>query len=47
MLTVGDNFPEFALQAVVGLEKGKEFQEITHQSHPDRWKVLFVWPVRP
>jgi len=25
MLTVGDRFPEFALQGVVSLEKGKEF----------------------
>jgi alkyl hydroperoxide reductase subunit AhpC len=45
MLTVGDKFPEFRLQAVVSLEKGKEFQEITHASHPGRWKVVFLWPM--
>ncbi len=45
MLTVGDRFPEFRLQAVVGLEKGKEFQEITHASHPGQWKVVFLWPM--
>ena len=45
MLTVGDKFPEFRLQAVVGLEKGKEFQEITHASHPGQWKVVFLWPM--
>ena len=45
MLTVGDKFPEFRLQAVVSLEKGKEFREITHESHPGRWKVVFLWPM--
>ncbi len=35
MLTVGDQFPEYALQAAVSLDKGREFQEITHQSYPD------------
>ena len=29
MLTVGDQFPECALQAAVSLDKGREFQEIT------------------
>jgi peroxiredoxin (alkyl hydroperoxide reductase subunit C) len=45
MLTVGDRFPEFRLQAVTSLEKGKEFQEITHESFPGRWKVIFFWPM--
>jgi lipoyl-dependent peroxiredoxin subunit C len=45
MLTVGDKVPEFALQAVVSLEKGKEFREITHASHPGKWTVLFFWPM--
>jgi len=45
MLTVGDRFPEFRLQAVVSLEKGKEFQEITHASHPGQWRVVFLWPM--
>jgi len=45
MLTVGDTFPRFALQAAVSLERGKEFQEITDQSHPGRWKVVFYWPM--
>ena len=45
MLTVGDKFPEFRLQAVVSLEKGKEFREVTHESHPGRWKVVFLWPM--
>ena len=45
MLTVGDKLPAFSLQAVVGLEPGREFQEITDRSHADRWKVLFLWPM--
>ena len=45
MLTVGDKFPEFALQAAVSLEKGEEFQEITGESYPGRWKVVFFWPM--
>jgi alkyl hydroperoxide reductase subunit AhpC len=45
MLTVGDKLPEFKLQATVSLEKGKEFQEITHASYPGKWTVLFLWPL--
>ena len=45
MLTVGDRFPEFRLQAAVGLEKGREFQEITQDSFPGKWKVVFLWPM--
>jgi len=45
MLTVGDQFPEFALLAAVSLEKGREFQEISHQSYPGQWMVVFFWPM--
>jgi alkyl hydroperoxide reductase subunit AhpC len=45
MLTVGDKFPQFRLQAAVSLEKAKEFQEVTEQSHPEKWKVVFLWPM--
>src|SRR5215510_11287046 len=45
MLTVGDRFPEFALQGVVSLDKGREFQEISHESHPGKWRVAFLWPM--
>jgi alkyl hydroperoxide reductase subunit AhpC len=45
MLTVGDKFPEFDLQAVVSLEHGKEFQKITGQSFPKKWLVVFAWPM--
>ena len=45
MLTVGDRFPDFSLKAVVSLEPGKEFTELTNQSHPDKWRVVFFWPM--
>jgi lipoyl-dependent peroxiredoxin subunit C len=45
MLTVGDRFPAFALQSVVGLDVGKEFEEITGESFPGKWKVVFFWPM--
>jgi peroxiredoxin (alkyl hydroperoxide reductase subunit C) len=45
MLTVGEKFPSFKLSAVVSLEKGKEFQEITESAHPGKWKVIFFWPM--
>jgi peroxiredoxin (alkyl hydroperoxide reductase subunit C) len=45
MLTVGDRFPQFRLQAVVSLEKGKEFQEITDETYRGKWQVVFFWPM--
>jgi peroxiredoxin (alkyl hydroperoxide reductase subunit C) len=45
MLTVGDRFPEFRLQAAVSLDKGKEFQEITHETYRGKWQVMFFWPM--
>jgi len=45
MLTVGDRFPEYALQGVVSLEPGQEFQVFTQDSQPGRWRVVFYWPM--
>lgn len=45
MLTVGNKLPEFALKAVTSLDAGKEFSDVTHQSFPNRWLVLFAWPM--
>jgi peroxiredoxin (alkyl hydroperoxide reductase subunit C) len=45
MKTVTDTFPKFSLEAVVSLEKGKEFQRITDESFPGKWKVVFFWPM--
>jgi len=45
MLTVGDRLPEFKLQSVVSLDRGKEFQEITSSTFEGQWLVLFYWPM--
>lgn len=45
MLSVGQTFPAFRLQAVVATLPGKEFQEIDDKSYPDKWKVVFFWPM--
>jgi len=44
MLGVGDKFPQFAVKATVDITKGKEFQTITDQDFPGKWKVYFFWP---
>jgi alkyl hydroperoxide reductase subunit AhpC len=44
MLTIGDKFPAFKLKAAVSLEKGKEFQDVTSDEYPGKWKVVFFWP---
>ncbi len=44
MKTIGDRFPEFTLQAVVGIEPGKEFKEITNADFAGKWAVVFFWP---
>jgi len=45
MLTIGDKFPSYKLDAVVGTEPGKEFTTMTGESHPGKWKVIFFWPM--
>lgn len=45
MRTIGDPFPDFQLQASVSTEPGNEFEEITNQSHPGKWRVIFFWPM--
>jgi len=44
MLTIGDTFPAFAAKAVVGLERGREFADLTDRSFDGKWKVYFFWP---
>ena len=45
MRTIGDTFPDFTLQASVSTEPGNEFEEVTNQSHPGKWRVIFFWPM--
>ena len=44
MLTIGDQFPSFQAKAVVGLERGREFADLTEHSFDGKWKVYFFWP---
>ncbi|HEX6927677.1 MAG TPA: peroxiredoxin [Gammaproteobacteria bacterium] len=45
MLTVGDKFPEFNVKAAVSSKTGDDaFIDITHQSYPGKWKVVFFYP---
>lgn len=44
LVTVGSKFPEFRKKAVVSLEKGKEFKEISNEDIKGQWAVMFWWP---
>src|SRR5260370_30063814 len=48
MLTIGDNFPEFAIQPVKpgpeGLNLKSAFTEISNASDAGKWKLVFFWP---
>jgi lipoyl-dependent peroxiredoxin subunit C len=44
MLTVGDKFPSFDLNAVVNIDPAKAFERITDQSNQGKWKIVFFWP---
>ncbi|HNB25552.1 MAG TPA: peroxiredoxin [Alphaproteobacteria bacterium] len=44
MLTIGDKFPSFDLNAVVDTDPAKAFQRITDASNPGKWKLVFFWP---
>ena len=44
MLTVGDRFPSFDLQATVSNDLSNAFTRITDQDFAKQWKVIFFWP---
>jgi alkyl hydroperoxide reductase subunit AhpC len=46
MLGIGEIFPEFEKQAVVSLDKGQEFTNLSHSTHREKgeWMVMFWWP---
>ena len=44
MLTVGDKFPQFKLNANVGREKGKEFKSISNDDVKGKWLVFYSYP---
>lgn len=46
LLSIGSKFPAYKKTAVLSLEKGKEFGEITNEDHikAGQWMVMFWWP---
>jgi peroxiredoxin (alkyl hydroperoxide reductase subunit C) len=46
LLSIGSKFPAYKKTAVLSLEKGKEFGDITHEDHikAGQWMVMFWWP---
>ncbi len=47
LITVGEKFPAFNKNAVVSLEKGKEFIELSSdllENDDNEWTVMFWWP---
>jgi peroxiredoxin (alkyl hydroperoxide reductase subunit C) len=44
MLTVGDKFPSFKLNANVGREKGKEFKQVSSDDFAGKWIVFYAYP---
>ena len=45
-LSIGSDFPDFSKKAVVSLEKGKEFYDLTYSEIKEngKWMVMFWWP---
>ncbi len=44
MLGIGQKFPTFSVQACVGMEKGKEFKNVSNSDLKGSWAVVFFWP---
>ncbi len=46
MLSIGKKFPNFKKKAIVSLEMGKEFAEVTSEDHRKngQWLVMFWYP---
>ncbi|MES2204365.1 MAG: peroxiredoxin [Pseudomonadota bacterium] len=45
MLSVGHQFPDFSVKAVVSSDIHNAFVDINNQSYPDKWRVVFFWPM--
>ena len=45
MIGVGEKMPHFTVPAVVSMEKGKEFANISSDDLQGKWTVLFFWPM--
>jgi alkyl hydroperoxide reductase subunit AhpC len=45
VLGIGEKFPEFAMEACVSLDKGKEFKTVSNKDMEGKWNVVFFWPL--
>ena len=45
MITVGDPFPDYDMNACVSTDPGNEFAALDHTAHEGRWRVIFFWPM--
>ena len=44
MLTIGEIFPSYSVQAVVSDDRANAFKTLTDQSYAGKWKVYLFWP---
>jgi peroxiredoxin (alkyl hydroperoxide reductase subunit C) len=46
VLSIGSAFPEFNKKAVISIEKGKEFYDLSSEEirNSGKWMVMFWWP---
>jgi alkyl hydroperoxide reductase subunit AhpC len=44
MITPGSRLPEFKTAACVGIERGKEFKDVSSKDFPGKWLVLYTYP---
>ena len=44
MLTIGDKFPAYDLNACVDLDADKAFATINQKSYEGKWRIVFFWP---
>ncbi len=47
MLTIGDKFPSFSLEATVAIDKKMDdnFKKISLTDYKGKWKAIFFWPL--
>jgi peroxiredoxin (alkyl hydroperoxide reductase subunit C) len=45
LMNIGEKFPEFTVPAVVSMDKGKEFRNISLSDLRGKWSVVFFWPM--
>lgn len=44
MITIGNTMPKFNLKATLNNDVHTAFTEITNETYPNKWLVLFFWP---